>query len=141
MTIRFTAYGIPAPKGSTKAFYRPGMRFPVVTDDNKHTRPWAVVVKDAAMQVCGGPGSPIVFQHDPVKLIATFHMPRPKSLPKKVRHHIKKPDLDKLLRNVKDSLTGIVWVDDSQVVIVVASKSYVENGYMPRVEILVDKFG
>jgi crossover junction endodeoxyribonuclease RusA len=134
--IQFTAYGIPAPKGSTKAFYRPGMRFPIVTEDNAHTRPWAAIVKDAALQeMIKGQ---LLVRGDPMYLYATFHMPRPKSLPKKTTHHCKKPDLDKLLRAVKDALTGIVWEDDSQVILIMASKVYVENGGMPRVEIRVE---
>lgn len=135
--ISFTAYGIPAPKGSTKAFFRPGMRFPVVTEDNEYTRPWAAIVKDAALQAAGGPGSAINFQSGfPVLLTVTFHMPRPKSLPKKILFHTKKPDLDKLTRAIKDALTGIVWVDDSQVVILKAEKHYTLG--RPCAEIVVD---
>ena len=132
--IHFTAYGVPAPKGSMKAFYRPGMRFPVVTEANKNTRPWAAIVKDAAIQASAG--RPV--SGDPLCLSVVFHMPRPKSLPKKVVAHVKKPDLDKLLRAVKDALTGVLWRDDSQVIGVMATKLYVDIGQMPRAEIGVE---
>jgi crossover junction endodeoxyribonuclease RusA len=132
--IQFTAYGVPAPKGSMKAFYRPGMRFPVVTEANKNTRPWAAIVKDAAMQIIGDCAVPT----GAVCLKIAFFMPRPKSLPKKVIHHLKKPDCDKLIRAVKDALTGVLWRDDSQVVSVRAVKLYVENGAMPRAEIGIE---
>ena len=39
--------------------------------------------------------------------------------------HTKKPDIDKLVRLVLDALTGIAYVDDSQVVLLYAEKSYV----------------
>jgi crossover junction endodeoxyribonuclease RusA len=137
--ISFTAYGIPAPKGSTKAFYRPGMRFPVVTDDCKRTRPWAAIIKGAAIDALKGTVS-IPLALGPVSLAVVFYMPRPKSLPKKVTEHTKKPDLDKLVRALKDALTGIVWTDDSQVVQLQARKVYVAEQAMPRAEIRVDQF-
>ena len=134
--ISFTAYGVPAPKGSTKAFYRPGMRFPVVTEDCKRTRPWAAIVKDAARQALNGDGIP--FAAGPVLVSIRFHMPRPKSLPKRITMHTKKPDLDKLVRAVKDALTGVIWTDDSQVVTLTAHKSYIPDGLMPCASVEVD---
>jgi Holliday junction resolvase RusA-like endonuclease len=71
-----------------------------------------------------------------VAIALTFIMPRPKShygtdknsatLKESARQqqHISKPDLDKLIRCVKDALTSIVWNDDSQVTEVTASKIY-----------------
>ena len=38
--------------------------------------------------------------------------------------HTQKPDIDKLIRAVLDALTGVLWVDDSQVVGVVATKHW-----------------
>lgn len=75
-------------------------------------------------------------------LSLVFHMPIPKSWSQKKRaqaisgelKHISKPDLDNLIKAVKDGLNGIIWVDDSQVVLVVAEKKYSEN---PRVECCV----
>jgi crossover junction endodeoxyribonuclease RusA len=45
-----------------------------------------------------------------------FFLPRPASLPKRIRHHTVRPDIDKLERAVFDALTGVLWHDDSQVV-------------------------
>lgn len=49
-----------------------------------------------------------------------FVMPRPSNMiwkkkPMDIVEHTKKPDKDNLEKAVKDALTGIVWVDDSQV--------------------------
>lgn len=41
--------------------------------------------------------------------------------------HTKKPDLDNLIKAVKDALNGIVWHDDSQVFLVTAEKIYTER--------------
>ena len=71
--------------------------------------------------------------HDgPLALKLYFHLPRPKSLPKKVRHHIKKPDADNLCKAIKDACRGILYRDDSQIVTLVVTKEY---GDPPRVTI------
>ena len=58
----------------------------------------------------------------------SFRFQKPKSAKKSVTQKVTKPDLDKLLRSVLDALTGIVWVDDSQVVIISARKDFGQPG-------------
>jgi Holliday junction resolvase RusA-like endonuclease len=72
----------------------------------------------------------------PIALVCMFYMPIPKSTPKKNRttDHTKKPDLDNLVKYVKDCLNGVLWHDDSQVSHLTATKRYSEN---PRTEIIV----
>ena len=41
--------------------------------------------------------------------------------------HIKKPDLDNLLKFTKDCLNGVVWKDDAQVFSIIAEKRYDPN--------------
>jgi Holliday junction resolvase RusA-like endonuclease len=119
--LTFTVYGIPIPKGSTKAFFRPGMKFPVVTHDNAKTRPWQESVVSAARDMLAG-APPL---EGPIALDVRFFLPRPKSAPRRVVDATKKPDLDKLLRCVKDGLTRAgVYRDDAQVVAVVMSKGF-----------------
>lgn len=131
-TISFQARGIPQPKGSTKAFMRPGMRFPVVTNDNLKTKPWADVVRLVAQQY-----APSLPWDGAVELSVWFSLVRPKSLPKKIVHHVKKPDLDKLVRTVKDALKGVIYIDDSQVMYVEAKKKYADDGSAPGVYVVV----
>lgn len=119
--IEFEVYGVPVPKGSTKAFFRPGMKYPVVTHDNAKTKPWQEAIVCAAREA--GQGRPPA--DGPVALLLKFYMPRPKSAPRYVRLPVRKPDLDKLVRCVKDGLTRAgLYRDDSQVVEVVASKRF-----------------
>ena len=47
--------------------------------------------------------------------------------PSAPRHPGRKPDLDKLVRAVFDSLTSIVWIDDAQVVRLTAMKRYIDR--------------
>jgi crossover junction endodeoxyribonuclease RusA len=135
--ITFTAYGIPAPKGSTKAFMPRGGRFPIVTADNKRTKPWQSIVQAAAIDAIGG--NLILFPDGPVSIAVEFYLPRPKSLPKRVVHHLKKPDCDKCIRSVLDALTGVIWRDDSQVVRIHATKFYASDASMPRAFIQIEE--
>lgn len=144
--LTFRVDGIPAPKGSTKAMRHRTTGRVIVTETNPHTRPWAALVRDAAYQVRpSATGSdlppsitPMPFPRGTaVHLSATFLLPRPVSLPKKVLAATKKPDLDKLLRAVKDALTGVLWSDDSQVVTITAGKRYAATEEGPGVSIAV----
>lgn len=56
-----------------------------------------------------------------------FHCPRPKTLPKKVTHNVKRADLDQYCKLLMDALNGIVYPDDAQVVTIRARKVYAEG--------------
>lgn len=57
-----------------------------------------------------------------IKIKLDFRLIRPKSVKRTLP--TKYPDLDKLIRAALDALTGVGYVDDSQVVEVTASKRY-----------------
>ena len=132
--VCFTVVGVAQPKGSLRAFVKPGARFATVTEDNLRTRPWAALVTDAARQAVG---DAMAFPDGGVHLAVAFILPRPKSLPKRVTTHTKRPDLDKLVRAVKDAMTGVVWRDDSQVVELVTAKRYCGGVEQPHARISV----
>ena len=81
---------------------------------------------------------PFAGKHVPVHVALKCFLARPDSVPKKRSHPSVKPDLDKLVRSCLDSLTGVGFKDDGQVVHVTASKDY---GAPERVEITVTAFG
>jgi len=119
--LAFTVYGVPIPKGSTKAFIPKGWTRPIITNDNAKTKPWQEAVTSAALEARAGE-RPI---EDPVVLALRFFLPRPMSAPRRVLEPAKKPDLDKLVRAVKDGLTrGGVYRDDAQVIRLEASKEF-----------------
>ena len=130
--VSFTVYGVPAPKGSAKAFYRPGMRHPVVTHDSARTKPWEALVKAAAVDV-----APPCLYDGPVVLSVVFSFARPKSLPKRIRACTKRPDLDKLVRVIADALTGLIWHDDAQLVRIEATKEYAGPQGRPGAKVTV----
>lgn len=130
--IRFRVYGIPQTKGSAKSFMRPGMRFPVVTNDNVKNKSWAQSVALVAQQH-RIPGCPF---EGPIGLTLDFVVPAPKSLPKtRPSFAIKRPDLDKMVRSIKDALKGVFYRDDSQVISLNTIKTY---GLEPGVLIVVE---
>jgi len=135
MVIEFMAWGFAQPKGSTRAFMPKGARFPVVTSDNPKLKYWQQVVASAAQQQAGAS-----LATGPVRLHLQFMLPRPKSLGTKTVAHTKRPDLDKLVRAVKDALKGVLYDDDSQVIALWATKAYAPKGVTPNVRVRLEDF-
>ena len=81
---------------------------------------------------------------NPVILTCRFYMPIPKGTSKKKIlmmknneiQHTKKPDLDNMIKFLKDCLNTVVWRDDSQVVRISAYKKYSDN---PRTEMEIEE--
>jgi len=106
--------GEPQPKGSTRAFVNKRTGRANVTNDNADTKPWQATV---ASFVRDNIGSAIPIPEGQVWIGLEFVMPRRKAEPKRVTPaHTRKPDVDKLARAILDSLTGLIYADDAQVV-------------------------
>ena len=118
MRVQFTVFGKPQPQGSAKAFIPKGWNRAVITSDNKTLKPWRQDVSMMAQHAMGGQD----IATGPVSVEISFSFARPKSV--KAPHKTTKPDLDKLLRGILDSLSGIVFRDDAQVVHCSVSKQY-----------------
>ena len=129
--VSFRVVGIAQPKGSTRAFIPKGWSRPIITSTNPNLKDWQQSVAGAAQQHV------TELFVGPVELSVWFFLPRPKSLPRNVVAHLKKPDLDKLVRAVKDALTGVAWRDDSQVVTLHAVKVYAEGHTPPCVDVRI----
>lgn len=79
----------------------------------------------------------------PIKLTTDVYIEIPKSYTKKKRQqiesgelmHIKKPDVDNLVKGIKDGITGVLWTDDSLIVELTVRKHYSDN---PRAEIVIE---
>lgn len=119
MELLFRVDGVPVPQGSKVGFVRGGRA--VLVEANKKLPTWrSEVARTATIAMLdANQVAPFV---GPVKVHLTFFMPRP-AKPKWDQYPASKPDLDKLIRAVFDSLTHAgVWHDDSQAVHVVAQK-------------------
>lgn len=129
-SFHFFIFGSPVPQGRPR-FARVGTF--VKTYDPKESRSWKETVKWQAISN----GGRII--EGPLSLILHFKLPRPKSLPKKIKHHTKKPDVDNLVKGVKDGLKGVCYMDDSQVCRLAATKSYVEPGEQFGVDVTISR--
>lgn len=133
MKISFFVPGKPATAGSKTGFYNKKAKHVIMAPANKRQKPWMSHVQSIALD--NYKGKPIT---DPVSINLTFFWPRPKSHYRtgKNSHVLKdsapkkcttKPDLTKMLRAVEDALTGVIWKDDSQVVMFNCQKLYDSN--------------
>ena len=82
----------------------------------------------------------------PLYLDVIFVLPRRavdtrKTKPNPRLMHPRKPDVDNLLKSLKDALTGLAWRDDSQVSTVHAVKCYASGNEQPHVEVEVTQLG
>lgn len=129
--IRFTVIGKPQQRGSKQAVLIPkrgggfveknGRPIVAAKDDNQNSKEWMGQVRDAAHRAFQGE-----LIAGPVRLTVKFYFKRPgnhfrsgdRSKPLKdgvPTWHAGTPDLDKLVRALGDSLTGVVLVDDKQI--------------------------
>ena len=118
--VRFSVSGKPEPKGSTRIVPlrgRQGAR-PIITSDNPMLKSWQYAVRISARAL----GAQLFT--GPVDVWLVFRLARPKSLPLRFAHPVRKPDVDKLTRAVLDAITGVLLRDDAQVVELHARKVF-----------------
>jgi Holliday junction resolvase RusA-like endonuclease len=142
----FTVTGIPQPKGSTRSFVPfswaaqavAAGKAPraVTTSDNPQAKGWQQLVREQAQTVAGG-----TLLVGPVRVAVVFRLPRPASLPRRVVHHLTKPDVDKLARLVLDGMRGVIYADDRAVVELRARKVYAPQASPPGADITVGEAG
>ena len=138
MTLDFRVYGVAQQMGSKSAHVVKGGRV-IVTDQNRSLKSWQHLVAVAAREALLKMPEPERRVLDgPVGVRLAFHFPRPSSLPKKIRAHVKAPDLDKAVRGLCDALSAIVFVDDRQIVDLIAMKRYAPEGAIPWVDVRVE---
>lgn len=108
----FFVKGKPVPQGSMK-FIRPGVMI--------HSR-----AADLAVWRADIARTAQLYGYEPiiggVKVEVQFVFNKPKSVNRPFPSVA--PDLDKLIRAVLDGLTGVAYVDDCQVILISASKTY-----------------
>lgn len=118
--MRIVVRGIPAPQGSKRPV-RLGNGKMGMVESSRAVGPWREAVRAETQRTMNGTGR----LGGPLAVTIVFALPRPASLPKKVVHPAKRPDIDKLARAVLDGLTeGGAWFDDGQVVRLYTTKKY-----------------
>lgn len=133
--------GTPAPKGSGRAILISGQARHVASgsDANRSAlKAWDTAVREAALTAVGFASAP-PFVATALALAIEFRLARPGShwgtgkhagqlKPSAPLWPMGKPDSSKLLRATEDSLTGIVWDDDSRVGLHLVDRVYARPG-------------
>lgn len=114
--MTFFVAGKPAPKGSKVMGRTKDGRMFMRESASSSLRPWMKAIRVEAAKHFKEPSQSSVW------LYMDFWMPRGKTVKREL--HTVKPDLDKLQRAVMDALTGIVYVDDAQVIGADSFKAY-----------------
>ena len=144
--LNFEVPGVPAPGGSKTAGRSNDGRLFVRDSGGMKTSEWKQRVAIAAADAMKD-ADILNLMQGPVKLTVQFLMPRPKShyrtgrnahLLKKTapKYHTTKPDTLKLMRSTEDALTGVVWMDDSQVIEQTLRKNYTEEVPMAIIAVM-----
>ena len=118
--IEFRIHGEPVAKGRPR-FARRG-EF-VATYTPKKTRDAERNFLAQAIQF--KPDTPL---QGALEVTLVFSRLKPKSKPKKVIYCTTKPDLDNSIK-ILDSLNGVFWRDDAQIIKITAEKKYGEEAY------------
>ena len=119
--LQFTVLGTPQAQGSMKRTRHGGM-----THSNPKLKRWREDVGWAAKAAILPYAEKrwVMDKHIPVRLECDFYFERPKSVLASRLFPVVPPDDDKLLRAVGDALSGILWLDDAQLVEVTGRKFY-----------------
>ncbi len=117
-----TVLGTPAGKGSWRCIGSKG-RHQLIPDNRAALKGWTALLRGAVLDLLAAGHGPYA---GPVCVEVTFTIPRPDSVPlaKRAWPHTRGVDLDKALRALLDALQPDLIADDSQVVQIVAAKTY-----------------
>ena len=135
MQIMFTVYGEPVAKGRPR-FSTRGKFFVAYTPEKTKTYESEVgMMAKAAMgasEALEGALEAFIYVTFPVP--ASYSKKRTEACLAKKEKHTKKPDLDNVVKSVIDGMDKIIFLNDSQITSIHATKVY---GEVPKVEVLI----
>ena len=118
--IEFVVDGEPVTQAGTRAVISGGGKTRQISTGGKGLAYWRSRIASEAQEAMEG--RPLLT--GPLRLEATFTLPRPKSKAKRIHYPEGRPDVSKLVRALEDALSGIVYGDDAQVVTEIVAKRY-----------------
>jgi len=141
MKIEFTIPGEPVAKGRARAFVRNGHVAHYTPEKTARYENLVKLAAEAAMEaqrysMLEGPVELRVFAVRSIP--ASWSQKKQRQAAAGELFPTTKPDLDNVVKAIKDACNKIIWRDDSQVVDLIAKKRY---GRIPRVEIEVRRIG
>ncbi len=124
MEQHFTVRGIPKPQARARFFVRQGKIAKYSPNQEAEMNIRAQIVQQGAQYIGDGP----------VEVEAYFDFPHPKShygakglRPSAPLFHTSKPDVDNCIKGLLDACRGVLWKDDTQVIIVRGQKIYTDE--------------
>lgn len=132
MKVTVIVAGVPVTQGSMKAYVVAG-RARVTHTNGSKIDTWRRSIVDAIHRQLG---EQLELMTGPMRLSASFRLPRPASLPKTKRTWpigARSGDADKLLRLLGDAITGVLIDDDSRIVDASVTKDWANPGAQPGV--------
>ncbi|MHB8670467.1 MAG: RusA family crossover junction endodeoxyribonuclease [Acidimicrobiales bacterium] len=139
--VRIVVLGTPSTQGSKSAILvggRPRVVEAKSTEGRRKLSDWRSAIAAEARTVMAHRD----ILSGPVSVGLDFRLQRPASAPKRRRTWpvgARSGDVDKLARAAFDALTGVVFGDDSQVVVVLATKDYGRPGVVITVDLVPDE--
>jgi len=131
----FFVEGIPVTKGSTSSYLNKKTgRIVTTSASGKKLKDWENLIAYEAKK------AGYTTDDGPYRISLIFVLPKPKTTKNDLPIAKNKNDLDKLTRAVLDGLTGVVYNDDAQVIMIVAEKIYTNNKW-PKPGVAVSVFG
>lgn len=130
--------GVPVTQGSMKAFVVAG-RGRVTHNNGTKLDTWRRSIVDAVHRQVG---EEIELMTGPLRLSASFRLPRPAGLPKTKRTWPigqRSGDSDKFLRCLGDAITGVLIDDDSRIVDARVTKDWANPGAQPGVVFTIEE--
>lgn len=131
-SVSFFVPGIPAPGGSKRfvGFSKATGRAILIDAAGQRNKDWRSVVSLRGSEAMAGVGGGLF--SGPLHVSMVFYMPRPSGhfgrmgTPRNGAPEwpITRPDALKLTRSTEDALTGIIWNDDAQTVVLDIQKRY-----------------
>lgn len=135
MQITFTVPGAPIGKPRHRSFKDKAGNI-------RTYQPETAVNRENFIKMIALQYAPDVPLNGPLSLCVVFFVPIPASWSEKKKemalctklYPAKKPDLDNMVKLVKDALNSIIWIDDKQIVGLNASKFYSDK---PETQIMI----
>lgn len=134
VSVTYETYGDPVPQGSTKSFYMKKLGRVVTTHQGEaKLMPYRQALTASLIDAMGDELKDVLYPKEPkvdkkssymVEIRFTCTPPQHPACSMKNT----KPDLDKLVRAVLDSITGYGFKDDSRVVKIIAEKEFGSPG-------------
>jgi len=126
--IAFTVRGLPVPQGALVRSPSGGL----YNSRGAALGDWRHAISDECRRAMSG----LPALGGPVRVLATFYLPRPKGhyrsdgqtlRPAAPAFPAGRPDVDKLARAALDALSAVAFDDDAQVVVLIAAKEYADD--------------